>query len=403
MNWIRKTAFLLPTVSTGLVRVLQLAIMLVLANRGSDTDRDLLVAGFGLLTSFAMMTDSGAGNFLLSSPLGRITRNVYARAVGFHLTLATVGAVAALIFIAWPAGGYIPPTVLALLLALAVTQTVDSTGRIIRIPAMVAKKDAAYALPDVILFLLKLPIIVGAFLSADVRMLLLLPLPSLVVAAAALWIRFRSLSRAHLREPRLTRRILEFGVTGALSAFYSQSPLLIAAAILPLSQIATLTIVYRLIQALDLLPGTLSLQMIPRVRERGTSPWAYWALFFAGGATVALCVILAKPLIELLFGQQFDDVLVFIFVALSFAPKSGNYALVAFLMGVGRIRSRFVLTLIACLASVILSLMVVHSTGATGLASVTLFVEMAFTGGVWILLRRWPVSAEAHSMAGARP
>jgi hypothetical protein len=178
MRSLRRVLFLLPTISTGLVRLLQLLILLILSNVGTGADRNLLVAGFGLLSSFAMMTDSGAGNFLLSTPLGEISRSIYRKAVSFHLGLAVLGSVIAIAFIAIPAGGYIPPTVLILLVCFAVTQSLDSTGRIIRAPLMVAKRDAAYAAPDIVLLLLKLPILAAAFVQSDLAILLLLPIPS---------------------------------------------------------------------------------------------------------------------------------------------------------------------------------------------------------------------------------
>ena len=387
MRRLKQLLFLLPTISTGLVKLLQLAILLILSNVAEGTDGNLLVAGFGLLSSFAMMTDSGAGNFLLSTPLAEISRPIYRKAVAFHLGLAALGSVLAIVFIAIPAGGYIPPTVLVLLVGFAVTQSFDSTGRIIRAPLMVAKRDATYAAPDVVLLLLKLPILAIALLQSNLTLLLLLPIPSLIVALVVFISTDRRLTARGVNQNRIYRRILEFGATGALSAFYSQSPLLIASTLLPLHQLATLTIVYRIIQALDLVPGTLSLQLIPRIRDRATGPWVYWFAFAAGGLTISIVVIAAMPIIEALFGHQFTDAWVFVLVALSFAPKSGNYALVAYLMGSGRIRTRLVLTVAAAVVSLALSITFALLGGATGLAAVTLTVEVLFAGGGYFALR----------------
>lgn len=380
--------FLLPTASTGLVRILQLGIMLVLANVASGAERSLLVAGFGLLSSFAMITDSGAGNFLLSIPLRRIGKLVYAKAVAFHFTLAAIGGLVAVVFIGYPVAGSFPSNSLLILVALAVTQAVDSTGRITRAPTMVAKRDALYALPDILLFSLKLPILVAAILTANLDMLLFLPLPSLLVATVTFRRTHRALPETDRDALGVYRRILEFGATGALSAFYSQSPLLIAAVYLPISDTAALAIVYRVVQALDVVPGTLSLQLVPRVRDRQTRPWAYWAMFFFGGAVVALFVIALKPVIEHYFQQPPVGILLFSFVALSYAPKSGNYALSAYLMGTNRIRVRLQITLCACFGALALSLVVVPRFGATGLAAATLLVEMLFTTGVAIALHQ---------------
>ncbi|TFB96811.1 polysaccharide transporter [Cryobacterium adonitolivorans] len=403
MRILKRVLFLLPTISTGLVRLLQLAILLILSNVGTGADRNLLVAGFGLLSSFAMMTDSGAGNFLLSTPLGEISRSVYRKAVAFHLGLAALGSVLAILFIAVPAGGYIPPTVLVLLVCFAVTQSLDSTGRIIRAPLMVAKRDAVYAAPDVVLLVLKLPILAAAFLQSDLTILLLLPIPSLVVAVVTFVSTDRALVAIGVDEHRIYRRILEFGATGALSAFYSQSPLLIASTLLPLDQLATLTIVYRIIQALDLVPGTLSLQLIPRIRGRATGPWTYWTGFFLGGLVIAGVVVASLPIIELMFGHQFSDVWVFVLVALSFAPKSGNYALVAYLMGSGQIRTRLVLTVAAAAVSLGLSVTFALIAGATGLAAVTLTVELLFALGGFFALKRLALKPARIPISDAQP
>ncbi|TFB65707.1 polysaccharide transporter [Cryobacterium sp. Hz9] len=378
----------MPMISTGFVRLLQLAILLILANVAVGADRNLLVAGFGLLSSFAMMTDSGAGNFLLSTPLAQISRTIYHKAVAFHLGLALLGSVLAIAFIAIPAGGDIPPAVLILLVGFAVTQTFDSTGRIIRAPLMVAKRDAVYAAPDVVLLVLKLPILAIALLQSNLTVLLLLPIPSLIVAVVTFISTNRNLTARGVDEHRTYRRILEFGTTGALSAFYSQSPLLIASMLLPLNQLATITIVYRIIQALDLVPGTLSLQLIPRIRGRATGPWAYWTAFTLGGLVIAVIVIAAMPIIEALFMHDFTDVWVFVLVALSFAPKSGNYALVAYLMGSGQIRTRLALTGAAAIVSLGLSITFTLLSGASGLAAVTLTVEVLFAIGGYFALRR---------------
>ena len=385
---LRRLFILLPTISTGLVRLVQLAILLVLSNIASGEERNLLVAGFGLLSSFAMMTDSGAGNFLLSTPLAHISRAIYNKAIVFHFGLAAIGSILAISFIAVPARGDIPQASLILLIAFAATQSIDSTSRIVRAPAMVAGRDAAYALPDVVLLLLKLPILVATVATADLQFLLLLPIPSLIVVAATYATARSRLPVNGNNQERIYRRILEFGATGALSAFYSQSPLLIATTFLPLSELATLTIVYRIIQALDLVPGTLSLQMIPRVRNRTTGPGTYWIAFFVGGALISAAVLIARPLIEYLFGEPFGDIAVFVLVALSFAPKSANYALVAFLMGKGLIRTRLVLTAFACVTSVALAFVLVVTAGVTGLAVVTLTVELLFAAGGFLALRR---------------
>ncbi|RIJ17658.1 polysaccharide transporter, partial [Clavibacter michiganensis subsp. insidiosus] len=88
----RRIGLLLPTGAAGLTRVLQLVLLVVLTQLADESARAALVTGFALLSSFAIITDSGAANFLLSLPRTRLTRSVHARAVGFHAALGSVGA-----------------------------------------------------------------------------------------------------------------------------------------------------------------------------------------------------------------------------------------------------------------------------------------------------------------------
>jgi hypothetical protein len=77
---IRRLGLLLPTGAAGLTRVLQLVLLVALTHLSAGSAANALVTGFALLSSFAIITDSGAANFLLSLPRTRITRGVHARA-----------------------------------------------------------------------------------------------------------------------------------------------------------------------------------------------------------------------------------------------------------------------------------------------------------------------------------
>jgi len=371
----------LPTLSTGLVRALQLLVLIVLAQAPlPEADRNVLVVGFGLIASFAMMTDSGAANFLLSTPAAQLVRFVYTQALIIHTLLATAGVAAAVCFLLIPLGGDVHGDLIVVLMALAGTQALDSVTRIARTPLLTQRRDAAFAVPDFVLFALKLPLLLAAYFSGSLGPVLLMPAASLLVLLVILLLVGRQLPTAPPTISHLWRRILEFGATGALSAAQTQLPLLVATLVFPLSQVASLTIVYRIVQALDVLPGTLSLQMIPRARDRALSVWRFWLSFTAGGLLIALALIAVHPLVGELFEQPITgmDLLVYVAVALSFAPKSGNYAFVAFLMGTGRIRLRLLLTAGGVSASFILSLGAAALDSLLALALIPLLVEMTF-------------------------
>ena len=380
---------LLPTVSTGLVRMLQLVVLLILANVASAASAHVLVAGFGLIGAFAMMSDSGAVNFVLSRPPADLDRRVFDRAVGFHLALAVAGAVGALILTALTTGTGVVGEVALVLFALAATQAFDSAGRVTRAPALVRHDDARYAAPDFVLFAAKVPILLAAVVTASPLPLLALPVPSLAVLAWTYLANRDALGPASVDSvPRLYRQILEFGFTGFLSAGFSQVPLVVAALALPVADVAALSVIYRVVQSLDLVPATLSLQLMPRVRDRPAGPWRYWALFAAGGAIVAAAIVAFAPVLQLLFGRIELPWGAIVFIAAAFAPKAGNFALVAYLMGVGRIRTRLAITAIAFAVAVPLALAMAATGSVTGLAFGTLLIELLFALIAVIVLRR---------------
>jgi hypothetical protein len=378
----------LPTTSTGLVRLLQLAILAVLTQFSPDGSRDVLVAGFGLISSFAMLTDSGAGNFLLSTPAVQLNRPLFRRAVWYHFLLSVAGGIVALSYLGYAAGGVLEPGAITVLIALATSLTCDSTCRILRTPMLTARRDMAYSLPELALFATKAPIVGLAAIYSEVAWLLLLPLPSLVVLVLTAIASRRYVVATGRAPKRVIWRIAEFGWTGTLSASYSQAPLLIGTALLPLPELATLAVAFRVVQALDFLPGTLSLQLIPRVRDRATTPLFYWLAFAVPGAVIAVAVVACVPLIAAILGGDAVDPLVFALVAASFAPKSGNYAVVAYLMGTGRIRVRLWVTTAVSIIAFTLSAVAAATSGVAGVAIVPLAVELLFALACGIALPR---------------
>ena len=377
-----------PTASTGLVRLLQLAVLAVLTQFAPPESRDVLVAGFGLISSFAMLTDSGAGNFLLATPAGELVRPLFRRALAYHFVLSAAGGAVALAYLGYAAGAALEPGALVVLVALALSQTFDSTCRIVRTPMLTAKRDMSYSLPEMALFATKAPIVAVAAIASDVSWLLLLPVPSLLVLSVTAIVARRYVIAGERAPDRLFLRIAEFGWTGTLSAAYSQAPLLVGTAILPLPALAALTIAFRVVQALDFLPGTVSLQLIPRVRDRSTSPLAYWLAFALPGAVLVVAVIACLPLISAILGGDAVDPVVFALVALSFAPKSGNYAVVAYLMGMGRIRARLWVTTVVSLLAFVVSVGAAVTGGVLALAVVPVIIELVFAGACAIALSR---------------
>lgn len=394
----RGLRLLLPTLGTGLVRSLQLLVLIAISHGATGANREALIIGFGLIAAFAMMTDSGAANYLLATESDRLGRRLFGHAVLVHIAFAAVGGIGALVFLAASIRAELAPQAVAVLIALALTQALDNVSRIVRTPLMTLRRDAEFATPDIVLFALKTPVLVVAIVQASVDLLLLLPLPSLVITVVS-YVRVRRMLPERDRTPGVVLPILEYGVTGALSAAYTQAPLLVATTVLPPAQVAALTIVYRVVQALDIVPSTLASQLIPRVRDREERMWQFWGLFAFAALLIALVTVALAPVVGVVFNEDFrgSDLVVYIAIALSFSPKAGNYAFAAYLMGTGRIRVRFRLTSIGCALSVALSVVSALVGGVVMLAFVPLVVEFVFAFIGFLLVKRGPVLPRSHN------
>ncbi|MBM7412945.1 O-antigen/teichoic acid export membrane protein [Clavibacter michiganensis] len=384
---IRRIGLLLPTGAAGLTRVLQLVLLVVLTRLAEGSAQGALVTGFALLSSFAIITDSGAANFLLSLPRTRLTRSVHTRAVGFHAGLGSLGAaVAVLITVA--AASSIPGEAVLLLVALGVSQVLDSLTRTIRAPLLVGRRDASYAFPDLALVVLKAVPLAIAVLVPEILVLLAFPIVSLVVTAGT-WIAVRRDLATTSDEPvRVFPQILEFGLSGSLSALYSQAPLVLGTAILGVDAVTPLALAYRVVQPLEVLPATLSQQLIPRIRAAVRPARAYWWRFALGGLVLAGILALLRGPVEQVFGGDAFDQAIFLVVLLSVAPKFGNYALMAYAMGSGLVRVRLTATIVTGVVAVALTLVAALTAGPALLAGVTLAAELVLSAAIAALLIR---------------
>lgn len=380
---------LLPTVAAVLSRLIQFAVLVILAASGpAEVERDVLIAGFGVLGAFAILTDSGAANFLLSAR-DPVNHRTFRSVLLLQSGLGSLGAALALVFVYFSADGEVSARTVLILAAIASSQMLEGVLRAIRAPFLVAHRDAKYASVDLYLFALKLPIILLALVSTNVEWLMALPAISLGVVIITM-IQVRPLLRDDEQrvEHRLTLRVLEFGLTGALSALYSQSPMLVGTLVLPIQHVAALSIVYRLVQPLEVVPGTLAQQLTPRVRNRSNGPLKYWIIFAGSGLLAAVCLTLVRPILEIILGGEFRPELIFFIIAASMPLKWGNYSLVSYAMGMGLIRSRLLVTSIVGLVALVLCAVLSQVGGAQALASVTIWAEALLAVGLAPILAR---------------
>ncbi|WP_236731563.1 polysaccharide transporter [Curtobacterium oceanosedimentum] len=327
--------------AAGGTRLLQLFLLFVLIQLSSGTAQNTLVTGFALLSSFAIFTDSGGSNYLLQLDEGRLGRRVFARAMGLHVLLAVAGGAAASAITLNARGASHDAAVVTVLLALAVAQTAESTMRTARAPSLHGGRDVAYALPDLVLIGLKGPLVLVALVTGVLPVLAFVAIPSLVLGTVTYLINRRPLRRDVPVQRKLTLTILEYGVSGSLSSFYSQAPLVLGTAVLGVSMMAPLALAFRIVQPLEILPATVSQQLIPRLRRRRFAPVRVWAWFAMTGLVIAAVLALLAVGFSDAVPASFDLV-VFLVILTSVPVKFGNYALVATAIGHGLVRSRLV-------------------------------------------------------------
>lgn len=377
-----------PSVAAIFLRSIQLIVLMVLTTESPGETRASLVSAFGVVGSFGVMTDSGAANYLLASGATRLSRVMIHRALALHSSVASVGALGSVMFalIAFP--GLWHPLPVAVVCALALTQALDSTVRVARTPLLLAGNDHRFALFDAILAAGKAPLIIVSVAVGGVWPLIFMPVMSLVVlgigVAQSNAIVANSVDRVLVRY----RSILLYGLNGAASALYSQSPLLISGAMLPVNATAMLTVCYRLVQPLEILPATLGQQAIPRLVGGRVSARRLWVMFAGLGATAALALFIASPILGRMFSQSLWLSAIFLVIVLSVPLKFGNYALTAWMLARGRVGVKLRLTVGVGLAAVAGAAALASMGRVGGVAAVTLLAEVAMSGTiVWVSWR----------------
>lgn len=383
MNRLLGIAF--PSISAVALRLVQLLVLVVLTRATHGATQAAIVAAFGILSSLAIVSDSGASNYLLTRCSRAITRSMYAKVVALQFSTSLLGAVVALVLVQFSIGSDLSGTIFPIVLGLAGAQVLDGVVRAARAPALVRGQDHLYGLFDLVLLAAKLPVVGIVGLTGTAYYLLFLPVASLAALLIVAVPIFRSLSSA-VGERFSPLSVLEFGITGSLSALYSQAPMLVGSVALPLPQLALLAVAYRITQPLEIVPATLSSQLIPRVRARIAKIAQIWPMFVFLGVVVGLAVWLVRAQLVEILAIDLGDFAVLALALLAVPVKFGNYALVAFLLGRERVRARLGLTIVAGLLAIAASLLVSAGSAAAGLAAVTVGSELFLAAGALTLL-----------------
>lgn|GEM_PF-2597534 len=385
---LRRASNLLPTVSNVVQRLSQLIVLWFLATQTPSSVRVELVAVFGLLSTFAMLSDSGSGGYLLARKPEEINAGVVHSAAALHACLATLGLLSAAVYV----GLFLSPSLdaesLWLLSALALTQQLDSLQRVVRSPELVYGDPIAYARPELLCAVLKIFAVgMAAVLAPDV--VFALPVISAVFLVLA-WLGGSSQSRRGRARRGQWRSTLSFGVGGTFNALFSQLPLLVGGAMLAAPSLASLTILFRLTQALEVAPGTMSLQLIPPYRDRRAT-WIRDALTFAGGSAVlALLMLALLPVLEALLEMSLPWVAAAL-LGLGFVLRAVNYQLTAWLLARDAAKRRLILVALLTAALTPVGVALTAAWGINGAAAASILLE----GALMVALVR--TAARLHS------
>ena len=389
----------LPTLSTGLLRVNQLLVLILAASLGqAGIERDFLVTALGVMTAASIFSDSGSVNYILAAERTALHRATYRTCIRTHIGLGALGVMVALAVLAIRAAVGTPgPDVWIAILAVGLSQLGDSLLRVVRAPLLLAGRDAQFALPELSLGAGKLGVLAATFFLESLLALIFLPALSIIGVVVTKMSVERRLDDGNAAGWPVAREVLRFGITGAASGFYSQLPMIVAAASLPLSSSAMLAVAYRVTQPLELVPASLSQQVMPRMHRMRALLGRLWFAFALYGLGASALVLLGSDLLRAAFRIQSWDGTVLLIVASALVMKSGSYLLAGALMVQGGIVQRLWVTLMAGGISVVLLTFAAVAKSPLGIAWVSPISEFALMVGLALMIRGRTNGSDTHS------
>ncbi len=374
-----------PAPAAILLRLTQFLVLACLGHLSSGAEQWGLIASFGVISAFGVLADSGAVNFLLGSSSEDLTRQRFLPAVRIHALIAAGGACAAagycLLVFAESIG-----TSFWLVIAFSAVQAMDSILRTVRAPLLVFGLDHRFAGSDVLLAVTKVAATASAFLVGGLWPLIALPIASVVVGAIY-WRSMWAMLPVGVAQPGTVRRVLGFGLAGASSALYSQSPLLLSGLLLPIEAVATLSVAYRVVQPTEIVPATLAQQAIPRLRAGRIPVWKLAAGFAVIGVIAAGALWLLRSLIEVVLGVSFSPEIVLLLIVVSLPMKFSNYALTSGLYARGLVRAKLLVSVGVGIVVVAVTVAAAMLGDVVGVASVSMIAEATLMLGLFLALK----------------
>jgi hypothetical protein len=342
-----------PVAGSVFARLGQLVLLLVIARLVDGTERTALLSVVGLSASLAILTESGFSQYLLAECTRWPDAGTYRTGLFYHFALSVLGASAALVAASAALFAHPDGSTVLIAISLIASQAFESTMRTARTPWLVGGKFVHYSLPEISTTLAKLPFLGLAILSRDSLWLAAIGPVCMVSAAATAWGCLRRCEPPGSRRLSLISQIVPYGLGGNLSALYSQAPLVIAGFLLSPSDVAQLSVVYRVTQPVELLPATASQQAVRSLRDaRRVTVLRHWASYLAVGCIVAIVLALTSSLISDLFRMPTSFRLLLILGLASIPLKFGNYLLVAGVLARRAVAARLRAALVCALLTV---------------------------------------------------
>ncbi|MBO0980999.1 hypothetical protein [Microbacterium sp. SD291] len=378
-----------PSSAAVLLRLTQFVVLACLGHLSSGPTQAALISSFGVVSAFGVLADSGAANYLLGSSPEHLSRQRLIPVVRLHGMIALAGATAAVIYCAAVFAEPLGDGVL-IVVVLAAAQALDSLIRAVRAPLLVHGLDHEFAGSDFLLAGAKVVVAIISLAVGSLIPLCALPVASLVIGTI-FWRRIWRMLPVGERERGTARRVLSFGIAGASSALYSQSPLLIGGVLLPVEAVAALSLASRIVQPTEIVPATLAQQAIPRLRA-GVIGVVPLALGLGGlGLLAGGALWLLRPLVEVLLGVAFEPVMVLAVILLALPLKFADYALTSGLYSRGMVRAKLIVSLMVGAIVIAATVAAASTGGVVAVASVWILAEALLLlglGGALMLTRK---------------
>lgn len=383
---IRRIRHLMPSISTAASKVTQLLLLSAVSYVYLGDRADEMLVSYLLVSSFVQLSDSGAIGYLLVHRELSTNSHAVRRVLAIQTLTVGVGLIAGLacsvVFV-----GVRDLDLILVLVALALAQLGDGLARIVRSVFLIRHEPMAFAIPEFVVATVRALIMIAAIFSGAPLLLLLSCVPSVANFFYSWW------SVSKIFAPNVEgivvkmRSVLLFGVSGSVSALYSQSPIMIASILLSPAVAAPLAVGYRIAQAAEFVPATFAQQLLPRIAENKSRSMRRVLMFAGLGAVVAGMIWLFRDALAVFIAFPPGTEIVLLVLILSLPFKFANHFLISLTMAMHLLKARTLITGILAVISVGVSVLVCLAVGTSlAMAITAACVEIVLTLGLLALV-----------------